>query len=130
METLTESWQPVFRAGRSPGDVHKPRTNWPGFSAGASQQRGRVGNRAVHRAELRVIRLRNLDAVHLPQLHDDVEKVHAVQFHPLAERTLSLRARQVFVRSDPLQNAEDDPTNVGGAMRFSVSQKRRFDLLH
>ena len=64
--------------------------------------------------EVLIVLFGNLNAVALAQLHDDVEKVHAVELELLAERLFGDEARKVFVRSDVGQNVEDFLADISG----------------
>src|SRR5690606_7240184 len=49
----------------------------------------------------------NLDTVTLAKLHDDVQKVHAVELHLLAEANFVLQLREILVGSDVGEDIEN-----------------------
>ena len=44
-----------------------------------------------------IVFFRNLNAVHLAKFHDDIEEVHAVQFHLFTERTGVIEIGEILV---------------------------------
>src|SRR5258708_7341865 len=55
-----------------------------------------------------VLFLRNLDPVLLAQLHDDVQKIHAVELDLFTKGNVVLQSRQVFIRDDSAEDFEQD----------------------
>src|SRR6202043_1117986 len=50
----------------------------------------------------------------LAQLHHDVQKVHAIEFHLLAQGNVVLQAAQILVRRDVRKYIQDGRANFGG----------------
>ncbi len=61
----------------------------------------------AHGGQLDVIIFGNLDAVSLAQAHHDVEEIHAVQFHLLAEGDIVLERAQVLVGHNIVEDIQN-----------------------
>ena len=69
--------------------------------------RREVGHGAVHAGQLAIILFGNLNAVPLPQFHDNVEEVHAVERQLLAERLAVVQGAEIIIGSDVGQDIDD-----------------------
>ena len=63
---------------------------------------------AIEGGEFGVVGFGDFDAVLLAQLHYDVEEVHGIEVHLLAKSYIALEAGGVFVRSDFVNDVDDD----------------------
>src|SRR6187401_3413437 len=69
---------------------------------------------AAQAGKVNIVGLGNLNPVSLAQLHNDVKKIHAVEFELLAEWLIGDKAGKVFVGRDVGQDIEDFLADFGG----------------
>src|SRR3954449_11315477 len=76
------------------------------FALDILHERHKISNSRVHARQIDVIIFRNLNAISLAKFHDDVEKVHAVQFKLLAELLFIIQLRQILIRRNITQDIQ------------------------
>jgi len=75
--------------------------------------RFQVGDRGLHAIELNVLFLGYLNSMPLAKFHDDIQKVHAVQFDLVTEAHFIFQVRQIFIRRDGPEDIEYFLFNLG-----------------